>query len=117
MVAGPNLEPIHSEYESDPDIGEIVAMFVAEMPVRRDDLRKAIEAGDLSEAIRVAHQLKGAAGGYGFGPLGTAAAASERALLDLLDANNSGVAAIRAAAMPLLDACGRVRLSSSDSAA
>lgn len=116
-MAGQNLEPMLSVYENDPDMGTIVALFVAEMPDRRDDLGKAIEAGDLSKAIRIAHQLKGAAGGYGFGSLGTVAAASERALLDLLDANNSEVAAIRAAATPLFEACGRVRLSSSESAA
>jgi len=116
-MAGHNLEPMLSAYESDPDMGEIVALFVAEMPDRRSELRKAVEAGDLSKAIRIAHQLKGAAGGYGFGALGTVAAASERALLDLLDANNSDFTALRTAATPLLEACGRVRLSSSESAA
>lgn len=116
-MAGHNLEPMLSAYENDPDMGEIVALFVAEMPDRRDDLHKAVEAGDLSKAIRIAHQLKGAAGGYGFETLGIVAAASERALLDLLDTNNSEVSAIRAAAVPLLEACGRVRLSTSQDAA
>lgn len=116
-MAGQNLEPMLSVYENDPDMGEIVALFVAEMPDRRDDLYKAVEAGDLSQAIRIAHQLKGAAGGYGFEALGTVATTTERALLDLLDANNSEVTALRAAATPLLEACGRVRLSSSESAA
>ncbi len=115
-MAGPQHEPLFSVYENDPDMGEIIALFVGEMPDRRDDLSAAIEAGDVSKAIRIAHQLKGAAGGYGFEPLGQIAAASEHALRDLLHTTNLQVAAIRAAAAPLLDACGRVRLSSESAA-
>lgn len=116
-MAGHNLEPMLSAYENDPDMGEIVALFVAELPARREDLNAAVESGDLSKAIRIAHQLKGAAGGYGFEALGVLAAESERSMLDLLDINNSDIAAIRIAAQPLVEACGRVRLSTSQDAA
>jgi HPt (histidine-containing phosphotransfer) domain-containing protein len=116
-MAGSPFEPLVSVFENDPEIGEIVAMFVAEMPERQRELRRAAEAGDLREAMRIAHQIKGAAGGYGLEALGHMAAASERALGALLEARNPQVSAVLAAAEPLLEACGRVRLSSSEAAA
>jgi len=60
------MEPIHSEYESDPDMMEIVVEFVAELKDRIATLESLHAAGDLDELRVLAHQLKGAGGGYGF---------------------------------------------------
>lgn len=116
-MANPGLEPLFSVYENDPDVGEIVAVFVAEMPDRKDELVRAANAGDADEAARIAHQLKGASGGYGFGPLGEIAASAEHALIDLQQSGNHDASAVYAAAASLIDACDRVRLASSEAAA
>jgi HPt (histidine-containing phosphotransfer) domain-containing protein len=62
-----------SELANDPDMLELVEMFVQELPQRVSALRQAITQSDLDSLQRLAHQLKGAAGGYGF-PTITAAA-------------------------------------------
>ncbi len=116
-MPGPNPEPLVSVFEHDPEMGEIVALFVAEMPERREELRRAVDTGDLNLAIRLAHQLKGAAGGYGFEALGDAAAGSERLLLVLREASTTSPDSLLVAATPLLEACGRVRLSTTWAAA
>jgi len=76
--------PIRSEFASDPDINDCVRQE------RWDELR------------RIAHQLKGASGGYGFSPLGEAAAALERDI----DAE-AELEALRRDAERLIALCGR----------
>ena len=44
-------------------------MFVDALPERMQGLQVAVERHDLAEARRLAHQLKGAFGSYGFHPL------------------------------------------------
>lgn len=64
---------LYSELSHDPELQEIVACFVDEMPLRVDAMREHFGAGDLNEIRRLAHQVKGAAGSYGFPSLTTAA--------------------------------------------
>ena len=59
---------------------EIIDAFVAGLPARMDALREAVDAGADDEAKRLAHQLKGAAGGYGFAPITVAAGELELAV-------------------------------------
>ena len=54
-----------------------------------DTAHDAVDRGDLEEARRQGHKLKGSAGSYGFGELARAAAALERAA----DAGNANAAA------------------------
>ena len=111
-------QPLVSVFEHDPEMADIVALFVAEMPERIADLRHAIESGDLDRAITFAHQLKGAAGGYGFEALGGIAAGAEHALIALREAGDApSTHALQAATQSMLDACGRVRLSEPKTAA
>lgn len=116
-MASTSTEPLFSVYENDPDVGEIVAVFVAEMPDRKAGLVRAVDAGDATEAARIAHQLKGASAGYGFGPLGVIAAAAEHALKDLQESGSPDPSAVHAAAATLIEACDRVRLASTETAA
>jgi HPt (histidine-containing phosphotransfer) domain-containing protein len=44
----------------------LVEMFVRDMPTRIDQMQSYAEAGNWKEVQRIAHQLKGAAGSYGF---------------------------------------------------
>ncbi len=77
--ASPLTEPIYSEFGDDPDLGELVEMFVDEIPDRIDQLLSSLEARDWGGLERTAHQLKGAAGSYGFDALTPWAARLENA--------------------------------------
>jgi histidine phosphotransfer protein HptB len=71
---------LYSSLGGDPDLGELVEMFVAEMPERIDLLVKQYETANWEELRRTAHQIKGAAGSYGFHELTPAAARLELAI-------------------------------------
>ena len=77
-----NNEPMYSVLSEDPDLGEIVEMFVDEMPDRVANLLSRLESGDWEELGRAAHQLKGAAGSYGFDAISPAAGQVEQAIRD-----------------------------------
>ncbi|MDZ4778802.1 MAG: Hpt domain-containing protein [Planctomycetia bacterium] len=70
----------YSTLADDSDLAEIVEMFVHEMPDRVSNLLRRFESRDLPELERAAHQLKGAAGSYGFHQLTPAAARLEATL-------------------------------------
>jgi len=71
--------PLISSLSSDPDMVELVEEFVAAMPERVRALEEAVAANDLATVTRLAHQMKGAGGGYGFTPIGQAAGELEDA--------------------------------------
>ncbi len=58
--------PLLSTFADDPDMLELVEMFVEEMDGRVKDIEAAIEGDDLASLAKLAHQLKGCGGGYGF---------------------------------------------------
>ena len=66
--------PLYSTLASDPDMNELVEMFVDEMPGRVDSLNTQEKEKDWEGMARSAHQLKGSGGGYGFEPITTSAA-------------------------------------------
>lgn len=57
---------IYSTLSEDPDLAELVELFVDEMPERIERLVHEAASGDLVKLGRTAHQIKGAAGSYGF---------------------------------------------------
>lgn len=57
---------VYSSLAVDPDLGELVELFVGEMPERIENLARLHEAGGREELRRAVHQMKGAAGSYGF---------------------------------------------------
>jgi HPt (histidine-containing phosphotransfer) domain-containing protein len=61
-----NHNPLISEFHDDPDMAEIVAMFLEELPERIESLEHAVSHGDIEELQHLAHQLRGAGTGYGF---------------------------------------------------
>lgn len=73
-------QPIYSEFGADPDLGMLVELFVDEMPDRVRGLRTAFEDRDWGLLRRLAHQLKGSAGSYGFGQITPFAATLEQAV-------------------------------------
>lgn len=70
--------PIVSEMD-DPDMEELVAKFVDSMKGHATTLDSALRADDRETVRRTAHQLKGAAGGYGFPSITSAAERLEMA--------------------------------------
>ena len=58
--------PIRSSLAWDPELGEMVAQFVADLPSRVAWLQRHFDAGDWESLRRAAHQMKGAASIYGF---------------------------------------------------
>ena len=97
-------EPLYSSFGGDPDLGELVDLFVSNIPQRIDQLLADVAGGNWSEVQRTAHQLKGAAGSYGFPQITFAAAALETSLLE----GEPEMRLLREL-HELLDLCGRAR--------
>jgi histidine phosphotransfer protein HptB len=97
-------ELIYSRLGEDPDLGEIVTMFVDEMPDRMASLERQFQAQDWESLRRSAHQLKGAAGSYGFDAISPVAGRLESAVRD-----QDPVDQIHATVEEILDLCRRVR--------
>jgi HPt (histidine-containing phosphotransfer) domain-containing protein len=86
--AGP--EPLLSEFAGDADMAELVEFFVDELKQRVDTMTTAFQSGDHLQLKTMAHQLKGAAGGYGF-PTITASAAELEGVLKVEQAELSSI--------------------------
>ena len=71
---------LRSEFADDPDMVGIVALFIHELPQRLAAMHVALAAANHEQLRMLAHQLKGAAGGYGFPKLGEAAALIDQAV-------------------------------------
>jgi len=71
--------PLQSRFANDPEMREIVALFVAEAPDRLREVQAAAADGDWKRLRTLAHQIKGAAGGYGFPEISFAAGDLETA--------------------------------------
>lgn len=102
-------KPILSEFADDPDMRELVEMFAQEMPARIADFQAAFDAGKFDDLRRLAHQLKGAAGGYGFGVVGDAAGRLEEHLASSAAGSVEFLGRVRREVQDLLDLCRSVR--------
>jgi HPt (histidine-containing phosphotransfer) domain-containing protein len=79
MISTPIGLELYSTLGTDPELAELVELFVAEMPERLAQLMADYQAGEWEKLGRTAHQLKGAAGSYGFHQLTPYAARLETA--------------------------------------
>ena len=93
-----------SALAEDEDMGEIVRQYVRNLPERSSAILRAFEASDVETLTRLAHQLKGSAGAYGFPLITEAAAAVEAAVVSGLDR-----ASIQDRAEELANLCRRAR--------
>ena len=66
--------PLTSNMSNDPDMTELIDLFVGGMGDRIRDLENALESGDLAILDALAHQLKGAGGSHGLPAISEAAA-------------------------------------------
>lgn len=74
------IEPLYSSLAADPDMAELLEMFVADMPLHIAAIEAALKSGDREGLQRLAHRLKGSAPGYGFSTIGASAGALEIAI-------------------------------------
>lgn len=99
---------LRSEFAGDPEMREILELFVQEMPARITELEASWANGELDKVGRLAHQLKGAGGGYGFPVISDAAAALEQSIKGLDGAPTGAVlASMKEQVDALVDLCRR----------
>ena len=73
-------EPLRSEFANDSDMLELVELFVEEMVDRIASLERHWVEAEFEDLRTIAHQLKGAGGGYGFPTITDAAGKLEKEL-------------------------------------
>lgn len=101
--------PLVSEYATDPDMQEILTLFIQEMPERVEALQKSWRASEFDQVKRLAHQLKGAGGGYGYPTLGEAAGKLEKSLNEAATKSHAdSLESLRAQLDELVNLCNRV---------
>jgi HPt (histidine-containing phosphotransfer) domain-containing protein len=76
----PKGPPIFSSMQQDPDMAELIEMFVEEMPGRANTIESALVGKDWKTLANEAHKLRGSAGGHGFDKIGTVAGVLEDAV-------------------------------------
>jgi HPt (histidine-containing phosphotransfer) domain-containing protein len=79
-MSKPETEALYSNLAGDPVLGQLVDLFVAEMPSQIATLIDCLEACDWEGLRGAAHRLKGSAGSYGFAAISPAAAQLEDAI-------------------------------------
>jgi histidine phosphotransfer protein HptB len=94
----------YSRLGGDPDLADIVEMFVEELPKRMEAIRNHLHKADWDGLRQLAHQMKGAAGSYGFDCVSPVAGKVESAIR-----NGEPEESIRAAVAELTELCSRVR--------
>ncbi|MDA7980307.1 MAG: Hpt domain-containing protein [Pirellulales bacterium] len=72
--------PIYSDFGGEEGMAELVELYVDEMPERIETLDRCGKRQDIKELARLAHQLKGAAGSYGFMQISEIAEQLDRAI-------------------------------------
>ncbi len=96
---------IYSEIGDDPDLRDLIQLFVDEMPARIATFEDLLKDGRWDDLRRAAHQLKGAAGSYGYSSVTAAAAAVEQAIRQEAPFDE-----IRQRLTDLIDLCQRTRV-------
>lgn len=77
-MAAMGIPPAISSYRDDPDMAELVEEFIGNLQHRIEAIEQAVAANDPSQLARLAHQLKGASGSFGFDVIGSMAATLEQ---------------------------------------
>lgn len=98
-------ELIMSEFADDPDMCDLVREYVGMMPRRIEQMTDAFEQNRREQLIRLAHQLKGSGGGYGFPILTDKAGKLEHFLHDM---TGDDLAEADAEFRALLDVCSKL---------
>jgi len=104
--------PMLSRLAGDPDMAELIKLFVEEIPERVRAIEEFWGRGEFEQLRRIAHQLKGASGGYGFPEVGTAAGKLEEELTGAAeDRAHADAKAVERQVRELIGLCRRVSVS------
>ncbi len=98
---------IVSDHANDPDMVELIEQFVGRLSNRIADLEEAFAKQDARMLGELAHKLKGAAGGYGFPSISSAAGQLEKTAKSQKDLDS-----LNAELTSLVDLCRRAQLMS-----
>ena len=93
-------ELLLSEFHSDPEMLDLVGIFIDSLGERMTQIESAVEHHDFDALERMTHQIAGAAGGYGYPTITVAARKVENLIRD-----NKSVDSILAAADGLSKLC------------
>ncbi|HEY1601548.1 MAG TPA: Hpt domain-containing protein [Pirellulales bacterium] len=96
--------PLYSTLAGDPEMVSLVEMFVDDLPERVQSLLDHLQASDRDGLRRIAHQLTGAAGSYGFHEITVEAATLESMLCE-----RGPESEVAAATNMLINLCRRAR--------
>lgn len=105
------IVPLKSEFAGDPDMAELVEEFVTQLPERVNDVVNAFTGRRGTDLKRLAHQLKGAGGGYGFPTITDAAGKVESGLSKIGTADEAAIKAVETEIRALVDICLRAAAS------
>jgi HPt (histidine-containing phosphotransfer) domain-containing protein len=89
---------------NDPDDAELIEYFRSELPARVDSIMAAFTNDEFGELERIAHQLKGAAAGFGFPSIGVEAAKLEEQIKGSTDLTGE-ISELRARVDQLVSLC------------
>ena len=96
------IDPLMSDFSDDPDMLEIIEMFIDGLSERIDSILTAFEDRNFTTVSGISHQLAGASGGYGYPSLSEFAFDVEK-----LAKQDAGEDQIEAALIVLVDECRR----------
>ncbi len=65
-LLGRPVDGIQSEFVGDPDMADVIEEFIARLPGTMTAMAESLERSGHEDLRRLAHQLKGAGGGYGY---------------------------------------------------
>lgn len=103
----PARSPLVSEFADDPEMADLVALFLQELPRRLESMAQLWRQRNFREMERLAHQLKGASAGYGFPAIGLAASKVENQLRAFNTDDPGRLAAVNGEIKDLVDLCQR----------
>jgi CheY-like chemotaxis protein/GGDEF domain-containing protein len=73
-------EPLKSGLADNEKFRGVLLRFISRLPDRIEEMQRLLEQEELQQLARAIHQIKGAAGGYGFPDLSTAACRAEESI-------------------------------------
>ncbi|CAG1011052.1 hypothetical protein PHYC_03991 [Phycisphaerales bacterium] len=102
--------PLKSQLEGDPDMAELVGMFVGDLPQRIDAVARALDERRADDLKRITHQLRGSSASYGFPSIGSVAGRIEDSLHELGSSNGADLSSLKATVDELINLCKRATL-------
>ena len=101
--------PLYSTLEKRSRFAPVLARFVGDLPAMAAEIERHADASELDRVAKLAHRMKGSAGGYGFPDIMDLAAALER------DARMGDVALVARGVESLRILCARARVGAEES--